>query len=162
MTSKEARARQLIFADSNVFIEALYLPDSAAAAVIQLAATSAIDLITCEPVIRDVENAILAKLTKVPTQLDTLLKKWAVIVQESRLAVVPAANQDAVRETYKLYIASMRHANDIPILAVVLEVRPDAVLSGNYEHFNSAVASKSGIPMMTCSAFIELLARPKP
>jgi len=83
-------------------------------------------------------------------------------VQESRLAVVPAANQDAVRETYKLYIASMRHANDIPILAVVLEVGPDAVLSGNYEHFNAAVASKSGIPMMTCSAFIELLARPKP
>jgi len=50
MTSKEPRARQLIFADANVFIEALYLPDSAAAAVIQLAATSAIDLITCEPV----------------------------------------------------------------------------------------------------------------
>ncbi|MBU6455435.1 MAG: hypothetical protein KGS72_26930 [Cyanobacteria bacterium REEB67] len=162
MTSKEPRARQLIFADSNVFIEALYLPDSAAAAVIQLAATSAIDLITCEPVIRDVENAILAKLTKVPAQLDTVLAKWAVIVKESRLAVVPAASQDAVRETYKLYIASMRHANDIPILAVVLEVCPDAVLSGNYEHFNSAVAAKSGIPMMTCSAFIELLARPKP
>ena len=162
MTTKELRARQLILADSNVFIEALYLPDSAAAAVIQLAATSAIDLITCEPVIRDVENAILAKLTKVPTQLDTVMKNWAVIVKESRLAVVPAASQDAVRETYKLYIASMRHANDIPILAVVLEVRPDAVLSGNHELFNSAVATKSGIPMMTCSAFIELIARPKP
>jgi predicted nucleic acid-binding protein len=162
MTSKESRERQLIFADSNVFIEALYLPDSAAAAVIQLAATSAIDLITCEPVIRDVENAILAKLTKVPTQLDTVLKNWAVIVKESRLAVVPAASQEAVRETYKLYIASMRHANDIPILAVALDVRPDAVLSGNYEHFNPAVASKSGIPMMTCSEFIEQLARPKP
>ena len=162
MNSKETRARQLIFADSNVFIEALYLPDSAAAAVIQLAATSAVDLITCEPVIRDIENAILAKLTKVPIQLDTVLKKWAVIVRESRLAVVPAASQDAVRETYKLYIASMRHANDIPILAVVLEVCPDAVLSGNYEHFHAAVASASGIPMMTCSAFIELLARPKP
>jgi len=162
MTSKEPRARQLIFVDSNVFIEALYMPDSAAAAVIQLAATSAIDQVTCEPVIRDVENAILAKLTKAPSQLDTVLKKWAVIVKESRLAVVPAASQDAVREMYKLYIASMRHANDIPVLAVVLEVCPDAVLSGNYEHFNPAVASKSGVPMMTCSAFTELLARPKP
>lgn len=162
MTSPEPRARQLIFADSNVFIEALYLPDSAAAAVIQLAATSAIDLVTCEPVIRDVENAILAKLMKVPTQLDTVLKNWAVIVKEARLAVVPAASLEAVRETYKLYIASMRHANDIPILAVILEVRPDAVLSGNYEHFNAAVATKCGIPMMTCSEFIELLARPKP
>jgi predicted nucleic acid-binding protein len=64
MTKKEPRARQLIFADSNVFIEALYLPDSAAAAVIQLAATGAIDIVTCEPVVRDVENAILAKLAK--------------------------------------------------------------------------------------------------
>ncbi len=161
MTSKEPCARQRIFADSNVFIEALYLPDSAAAAVIQLAATGAIDLITCEPVIRDVENAILAKLTKVPTQLDTVLRNWTVLVKESRLIVVPAASQNVVRETYKLYLASMRHANDIPILAVILQVCPDAVVSGNYEHFNTAVASKSGIPMMTCSAFIELVARPK-
>jgi predicted nucleic acid-binding protein len=161
MTKKEPRARQLIFADSNVFIEALYLPDSAAAAVIQLAATGAIDIVTCEPVVRDVENAILAKLTKAPTQLDVVLKQWSVIVKESRLAISPAISQEAVRETYKLYIAAMRHANDIPILAVALEVRPDVVLSGNREHFNDAVASKCGIPMMSCSEFIELLMRPK-
>lgn len=159
--SQEPRNRQLIFADSNVFIEALYLPDSAAAAVIQLASSRAIDIVTCEPVIRDVENAILAKLTKVPSNLDVVLKQWAVIVTESRLAILPAASREAVKETYRLYIASMRHANDIPILAVALTVRPDAVLSGNLEHFNEAVAGKCGIPMMSCSAFLESLVRTK-
>jgi len=69
MTSKEARARQLIFADSNVFIEALYLPDSAAAAVIQLAATSAIDLITCEPVIPTLKTLFWQSLRRFPPSL---------------------------------------------------------------------------------------------
>jgi hypothetical protein len=51
----------------------------------------------------DVENAILAKLTKVPALLDVVLKKWAVIVKESCLAIVPSVSHEAVRDTSRAF-----------------------------------------------------------
>lgn len=149
---------RLLFADSNVFVEDLFVTDSAASVVMDLVAAGYYRLCTCQAVINDVERAILQKLSKAPELLDQLILDWQQVQQEVNLEIVPDAAPELVRETYNSYIALMRHKNDIPILACVLTIKPYVVLSGNREHFNDKVAAKSGIPMLSCEEFVEIAA----
>jgi len=115
-------------------------------------------LCTCQTVIDDVERAILQKLGKAPELLDQFISDWQQLRQEVNLQVVPDAIPDLVRQTYNSYIALVRHKNDIPILASALTIKPYVVLSGNREHFNDKVAAKSGIPMLSCEEFLQIVA----
>jgi len=152
MTSKECLR---LFLDSNVLIEAVFLPDSAASAIIQLAAGGTFDIITCRPVIIDVENAILKKLKSDSARLNKIIDRWQAILEESRLTVLHAPEDNVIQKTYKLYIATMRHQADIQILAAALLAKPNFILSGNREHFNDLVANKCSIPIRSCPEFIE-------
>ena len=69
-----------------------------------------------------------------------------------------------VDEVYKKYIGVMRHKADIPILAAALECLPPVhvILSGNTEHFNEAVATRSSVRICSSVEFIEMLGKPKP
>lgn len=78
MTNPEAR---LLFADSNVFIEDLFVADSAASVVIDMVAAGYYRLCTCVTVISDVERAILNKLSKAPNQLDLIIEDWQKLQQ---------------------------------------------------------------------------------
>jgi hypothetical protein len=147
----------LLFADSNVFIEALFSPGCAATFVIQMVSTGAFNLATCTPCIRDVENAILTKLTAHPDRLDIVLEQWHDLQEHTRLTVFPAPPAEAVKETYRKYISVMRHAPDIEVLAAALTVKPAAILSRNRDHFSDAVAQKCGIPIYSCGEFLEVL-----
>lgn len=152
---KEVR---LLFADSNVFIEDLFVADSAASLVVDMVAAGSFRLCTCQTVINDVERAILQKLDKKPELLDQFVSDWQQMQHEVDLQVVPDATPELVRQTYASYIALMRHKNDIPILACALTIKPYVVLSGNREHFNDKVAAKSGIPMLSCEEFVQIVA----
>jgi predicted nucleic acid-binding protein len=149
---------RLLFADSNVFVEDLFVEDSAASVVMDMVAAGSYRLCTCQTVISDVERAILKKLGKEPEQLDQFVSDWHQLKHEVNLQVVPDAVPELVRQTYYSYIALMRHKNDIPILACALTVKPYVVLSGNREHFNDKVAAKSGIPMLSCEEFLQRVA----
>jgi len=155
MTNPEVR---LLFADSNVFVEDLFVEDSAASVVMDLVAAGSYRLCTCQTVIHDVERAILQKLSKAPELLDQFVSDWQKLQQEVNLQVVPDATPELVRQTYNSYIALMRHKNDIPILACLLSVKPYVVLSSNREHFNDKVAAKSRIPMLSCEEFLQVVA----
>lgn len=146
-----------IFVDSNVLIEAVFLPDSAASAVLRLAADGTFEIITCQPVITDVENAILKKLQSTPERLNRIIESWEGILKATRLTIVPDPPSHVIQEAYELYIAIMRHKADIQILAAALLAKPDAILSGNREHFNDLVAHKCGIRISSCAEFIERL-----
>ena len=149
---------RLLFADSNVFIEDLFVENSAASVVMDMVAAGSYRLCTCQTVISDVERAILKKLGKEPEQLDQFVSDWQQLKQEVNLEVVPDAVPELVRQTYHSYSALMRHKNDIPILACALTIMPYVVLSGNREHFNDKVAAKSGIPMLSCEEFLQRVA----
>jgi len=155
MTNPEVR---LLFADSNVFVEDLFVADSAASLVMDMVAAGSYRLCTCQTVINDVERAILQKLSKAPELLDQFVLDWQQLQHEVNLQVVPDAAPDLVRQTYHSYIALMRHKNDIPILACALTIKPYIVLSGNREHFNDKVAAESGIPMLSCEEFVQIVA----
>ncbi len=151
----------LVFVDSNVLIEALFLPQSAAAAVIDLAINNSFHIVTCQQVIDDVERAILSKLQKIPEDLDTIVLRWETLKTNSRLAVIADEPLVSAKRVYHEYIKFMRHTADIPILAAAIKLNPDAILSGNREHFNDAVAHKSGIRICSCAEFLNLIAQHK-
>jgi hypothetical protein len=147
----------LLFADSNVFIESLFFPGSAASFVIKIVSTGAFNLATCQPCVRDVENAILSKLKARPDSLDLVLKDWHDLQRYSRLTVFEAPAREFVGETYREYIASMRHKPDIEVLAAALLAKPAAILSRNRDHFSDEVAQKCGIPIYSCAEFMDIL-----
>jgi predicted nucleic acid-binding protein len=152
-----------LFVDSNVLIEAVFLPDSAAAIVAEMVATGVFDMVTCEQVVHDVERAILRKCASMPDELDTSIDRWSKLLEASRLKVLPDPAFTVVKEVYNKYIGVMRHKADIPILPAALECRPPihVILSGNTEHFNESVATRSGVRICSCVEFIELLGKPK-
>lgn len=150
-------AGSLLFADSNVLIEGLFIPASHASIVVKIVATGAFKLATCKPAILDVENTILKKLNTSPEHLDIVLELWHSIQKRTMLTVFPAAPHEIVKQTYDDFIALMRHEADITILAAALAAKPAVILSNNREHFNNAVAKKSGIQIFSCAEFIELL-----
>ncbi len=147
----------LLFADSNVLIEALFIPASPASLVIKIVTTGAFKIATCKPVIRDVERAILNKLSKHPDRLDIVLEEWQNMQSHTKLKIFPTPPTDFVEKTYFNFISSMRHEPDIIVLAAALLAKPAAILSGNWEHFNNAVATKCGIPIFSCAEFMEAL-----
>jgi hypothetical protein len=151
-------AGSLLFVDSNVLIEALFVPASPASLVIKIVATGAFKIATCKPVIRDVENAILKKLSKDPDRLDIVLEEWQNIQSRTKLKIFPAPPANFVEKTYLDFISSMRHSPDIIVLAAAILAKPAAILSGNWEHFNNTVATKCGIPIFSCAEFMQALA----
>lgn len=151
-----------LFADSNVFVEALFVEDSQAAMVIQLVVAEQYTLATCAAVVSDVERAIAYKTKPNPKEAEAVRERWAAIVARTRLVVEQDASDGDVRAAFKEYISAMRHKNDIPILAAALRWRPEYVLSNNREHFNDTVSEKCGIKMLSCSEFISLVVSGKP
>lgn len=159
MSHSQPSRRPLIFADSNVFVEALFIEDSPAASVLRLVALGLFQLATSQTVISDVENAVLNKCRNSPDDLDDVLKRWSVIVKHTHLMVHVNPLASEIRATYEAYIALMRHKNDIPVLASALACKPDYILSGNREHFNNEVSRKCGIAILDCGEFVEMVGK---
>lgn len=151
-----------LFVDSNVLIEAVFLPDSAAAIVADMVISGVFNMVTCQQVVQDVEAAILRKCASKPDDLDTAINRWSKLLETSRLRVLPDPPLAIVQDVYTKYIGVMRHKADIPILAAALECVPavHVILSGNTEHFNDAVATRSGVRICSCVQFIEMLGTP--
>jgi predicted nucleic acid-binding protein len=151
--------RVLIFADSNVFVEALFVENSCAAIIMQMVVAQEYGLATCAAVLKDVERAISHKTRHSQEAAEEALKRWSVMVERTKLVVIDDASPEEVRATFTTYIATMRHRNDIPILAAALRRKPDFIISNNREHFNDAVGEKSGIRMLSCAEFLGMVAR---
>jgi predicted nucleic acid-binding protein len=147
----------LIFADSNVFVEHLFIEDSAAGIVISLATQNVFKLAVCEQSIKEVETVILRKLQLRPELADTIIKKWTAALNKTNLTILPDPPKATVKETSSLYLSSMRHQADIPILAAAILAKPRVILSGNREHFNDTVSQKCGIRIYSCIEFLGLL-----
>jgi len=149
------RHNNLVFVDSNVLIEALFLPGHPAVAVTTLAINRQIDLITCEIVIEDVEDEILERCQKINNC--SIIDLWHTFQKEIRIEVEKDPSERLVLETYRKFMPVMRHEADIPVLASAIQTRATIILSGNTEHFNDAVSERCGIRIMTCADFCSQL-----
>lgn len=149
----------ILFADSNVLIEALLIPSSAAYVVAEMVARGVFDMATCQLCVDDAENAIVAKLQKKPDELDQTIINWEKLLADIRLIIVPDPDMASVIATRDKYLGVMRHKADIPVLAAALNMnpKPHVILSGNRDHFNDAVADRCGIKICSCQEFIEFI-----
>jgi len=151
------RSVPVLFADSNVFIEALFFKESAAAALIRMVAQGAFDIVSCQLVIDDVEIALLNKLKHKQELVGLMIDLWQEMKDDMRLVVFPDPREELVKKVYKDYIGVMRHKADIPVLTAALNMKPlpDAILSNNREHFNDAVSQRCQIYIGSCKEFLE-------
>jgi PIN domain len=149
----------VLFADSNVLIEALLIPQSAAYVVAEMVARGVFDIATCQICVIDTEDAIVGKLGKNPDRLDQAITNWKKLKDDIRLIVLEDPDTATVLATRDKYLGVMRHKADIPVLAAALSMKPHphVILSGNREHFNDAVAQRCGIKICSCQEFIEFI-----
>jgi predicted nucleic acid-binding protein len=149
----------VLFVDSNVLIEALLLPQSAAYVVAEMAARGVFDLVTSQLCVSDTEDAIVAKLGREPQDLEQAIINWEKLKTDVRLVVLKDSDVDTVLATRDKYLGLLRHKADIPVLAAALSLKPapNVILSGNREHFNDRVAARCGIKIYSCQEFIEFL-----
>jgi hypothetical protein len=149
----------VLFADSNVLIEALLIPQSAAYVVAEMVARGVFDIATCQICVTDTEDAIISKLGKKPDDLDQAITNWEKLKDDIRLIVLEDPDSATVLATRDKYLGVMRHKADIPVLASALSMKPapHVILSGNREHFNDAVAGRCGIKICSCQEFIEFI-----
>ena len=152
--------KPVLFADSNVLIEALFIQQSAAYVIAEMVARGVFDLATCQLSVDDTEDAIIAKLKIKKGDLDKAIESWEKLKADTRLCILPDPDGAIVQQVCDKYIGVMRHRADIPVLAAALmmEPKPHAILSGNREHFNDAVAKRCGIHIFSCEEFVELIA----
>lgn len=138
----------VLFVDSNVLIEAVFIPLSAAAIITDLVAIGAFDMVTCALPEEDAERAMLNKVLN-EDELDIFVRRWTDLKRKIRLQILPDPSLQEVKEAYTKYIGVMRHKADIPILTAAISCKPTPfiVLSNNREHFNDLVAAKSGVKM---------------
>lgn len=149
----------VLFADSNVLIEALFVKNSAAYIVAEMVARGVFDLATCGMCVNDTEDAIIAKLSRKPGDLEQAITNWEKLKSDVRLIILQDPDSAGVLATRDKYLGVMRHKADIPVLAAALSMRPapHVILSGNREHFNDAVANRCGIKICSCQEFIEFI-----
>lgn len=144
----------LAFLDANVLIEAAIVQSPPAVAIMHLAATGVLTLITCQLVIDDVEDEILDRAAINPEEVDNLVDNWHRLLDRTELKIIANPALRVVLETKKKYLASMRHLADIPVLASAIETKADLILSGNRGHFNNKTSQKCGIPIYSCHEFL--------
>jgi hypothetical protein len=149
----------VLFADSNVLIESLLIPQSAAYVVAEMVARGVFDIATCQICITDTEDAIVGKLGQKPDDLDQAITNWENLKKDIRLIVLEDPDSATVLATRDQYLGIMRHKADIPVLAAALSMKPTphVILSGHREHFNDAVAVRCGIKICSCQEFIEFI-----
>ena len=150
----------VLFVDSNVLIEAVLIPLSAAAVVSDLVVNGIFDMATCALTVEDAERAFLKKVLN-PAELDILVHRWEEMKSRMRLEILADPSLAEVKQAYEKYIGVMRHKADIPVLAAALSMNPapHVILSGNREHFNDAVAQRCGIKICSCQEFIGFISR---
>jgi hypothetical protein len=79
----------LLFVDSNVLIEAVFIPLGAAAIIADLVASGSFDIATCAMAVADAERALLNKVLNA-TELDYAVQRWEALDAESEFC--PAWN----------------------------------------------------------------------
>jgi predicted nucleic acid-binding protein len=146
------RNRLLVFVDSNILIEALFVPMHPASAIAILAANKQLDITTCSLVIEDLENEVMERVTEAGNF--RFIDLWANFQSQIRLQVLPDPPLEHVMKVKDEYLGIMRHSADIPVLASAIEITPDLILSDNIEHFNAKVAQRCGIPIWTSEEYL--------
>lgn len=148
----QPRAVPRVFADTNVFIEALVAPWSASRAVFVLARLRIFKLLLSPYVAAEIEEFLLRRLAHdyaAGSDLIDAFQRLLVLLEPERLDKVLATE-------LRRYRTWIRHGNDVPVLVTALLAKPDWLITANTEHFNEEVATRTGLRIVTPHEFLHL------
>ncbi len=143
--------RPRVFLDSGVLIEGLVSPWSAARGVLILGRAALLTFVVAEIVVEETERALVRKVAQGYGGVARLRDDFRLLLTRLRLERVPHVSRDQFEAARQL----IRHANDVPVLAAAMEVRPDWLLTGNTKHFTVTVARRTRLRIVTPTAFLE-------
>jgi predicted nucleic acid-binding protein len=150
---RDASGRPRVFVDSNVLIEGLFAPWSAARAVLILARVRLFRILLSPYVEMEVERALLARLESDESVGSRLIDDYALalkLLNPERLERLERIS----REEFNAHRGSIRHLNDVPVLVTAIKARPDWLVTSNTEYFDAEVMSRTGLRVVTPHEFL--------
>lgn len=157
MRSKVAPLR--LFLDAGVIIEGCISSWGAAKGVtILVTHRQRYTVVLAEQIEAEVQRGIARKLAVLPdAQAKVMavdLAGWFARVRVERR--VQPTSEDLQRYAPSL-LPALRHSNDLPAVIAAMQARPDWVISSNREHWNDAVAARTGLRIVTPYEFLRRL-----
>jgi hypothetical protein len=114
--------------------------------VLILAAAKAFTLVLLQPVKDEVERA----LAREAAAIFPLYERW---LKQCRVEIWPDPTEEQIRAAVP-FRPFLRHGNDVPVLVGALAARPDYFVSDNTEHFAPALATATGLNILTTKRFL--------
>ncbi len=144
-----------LFLDSCVLIEGLVAPWSAARGIMILARAAVFAFVLADIVIEETERALARKLGGGYGGAATLRADFRLLLRRLRAERVPHATRAEFEEARQW----IGHFNDVPVLAAALKARPDWLLTDNTTHFDSRVAARTELRIVTPAEFLRQCGR---
>lgn len=157
MRSEAAPLR--LFLDAGVIIEGCLSSWGAAKAVTILTTyRQRYTVVLAEQIEEEVRRGIARKLAALPDDQAKIVAMdfagWFARVRVERR--VQPTSEDLQRYAPGL-LPVLRHSNDLPAVIAAMQARPDWVISSNDEHWNDAVAERTGLRIVTPAVFLRRL-----
>ena len=145
--------------DSGVIIEGCASRWGAAKATIILATQrQRYTVVLAEQIEREVARAVARKLAALPPeQARAFAEDIAGWFARVRLERQPAPDAEAIGRAAPQLLPALRHVNDLPAVVAALEARSDWVISRNRAHWNEALATRTGLRIVTPATFLARL-----
>jgi hypothetical protein len=148
-----------LFLDAGVIIQGCFAPWGAAKAVLILATMrDYYTVVLAESIEREVERAIARKTTNLsPAQRADVANVVPGWLQRVRLERWANPSLEQIYQQVPALLPALRHVNDLPSVVSAMEAQPDWVISGNEDHWNTAVASRTHLRISTPVGFLRHL-----
>lgn len=149
-----------LFLDTGVIIEGCTSRWGASKAVlIHLTYRESYTVVLAEAVEQELRRNVADTLTppertKERDRLATELAGW---LKRVRLERWPAPTEDQLRDSAPTVLPVLRHLNDLPAVVTAMQARPDWIISANSVHWSEALATRTGLRILTPHDFISRL-----
>ena len=149
-----SRRKIRLFLDSNVLMGGIVSAWGLDKAALSLCAARVCKLVLAEVVRDEVEENLLLHAERLPSvEADDLIRQYRGLVKLADPDVIPYPTAALVHSSRHL----IRHAADVPVLLSAIASKSDWLLTHNTRHFTQAVAKRTGLRIVTPTAFFRTL-----
>lgn len=147
-----------LFLDTGVIIAGLFQRWRAAKAILTLCTfRQRYSVLLAADVERELRGILSRKGAISATDRHALQADLAGWMRRVRIERVPAPLIEDVERYLPIILPVIRHINDLRPVVAALQARPDWVISGNREHWNDALAHRTGLRILTPQEFVRRL-----
>lgn len=150
-----------IFLDTGVLLDGCISAWSAAKAVLILATHLAHITVVLADVVDQEARGAFARKAALPATAD-VEAAYAGWLARIRLERRPRPQEEEIARWAPTILPVLRHFNDLPVVISAMDARPDWVISTNVARWGPALASRTGLRIVTPRQFLEAFALGRP